>query len=969
MSGAGGTPKNFKPVSHSRQRSVFDGSTSSGINSSFSGLSSAKASPRLTVCETPESARRHSLQAACKLTSSPASGKTPVLLPSKALHQTMCASPPWAFAVAASTNEGSAPSPTTSVASPTLSTQSIHNSFAHVAVRQTPHPAPRNVLSCGMLGASTKVPCASSPVAYTGLRRTKSVSVLSDVLAKPIQVTRLLSIQAAAYQNNSHDRKSFVVSAKDPSHPVQLPSKKTQHNKFQEEQVAKKMSAETSKPTKLRYSHRRTISVFEGVAHSPEFEDQSPRAVSKESVASTSTPTNASRAASSQVSHASVASVSDEEPGLGEQAVEPTTSSDILPEEINIQVSAKLSDQEIQNIFARIDSTVSGSFSRLNFVSACISDFVVAKAMLPDLDCSQLLNDKVSFEKADTLFQKIAGCKPRVTLDMFSSYMKGLSEVDDSRFSTSQSLFEKIDANHDGTISKLELLNAVQRFPEVASFVLPYKHAIAEGVMVSQKMYQILDSIFKDMFCGKRRLTFAEFDKYFNQSVPSTFGAFIADSDRTNKKVLIIEPGFVTNGSPDRLGCLTNAGFQIRTVSSLPLERGMKPSAAALDLIKEAIESFKPNVIVSASFGSLHMLSLWEQGYWNGPSVVINAHTSLAKLPERVKVVLAAGSNDEVHPRRREDLDTLICTGSPNHTFLYYTGNSGRQPTGNFLRLGDRHSMDSLLRYDCLPRLIDAATDNCSPETSILRSWALRLSVERREAEAWLGYTPDSLRRFWSSPAASKGRCATSQTKLVPLSTDCDEYRHVVTIFKAEPVEAPTLRSELSKAQWQSKKVLRVERVENPSRASLSIQPYFNAIYRTVSDQGSEFEPGVHTHWAFHCAPSIEGVVTDPMSGVWEPVSGVPTPWGSGTYFARDARHAFQSAHCGPPAFDGARRMILCLLTTGLSCLGSPSHNAVLPFSRKPYRYNSSVDSLSNPEVYVLQHPNAAEAAYVITFV
>ena len=40
----------------------------------------------------------------------------------------------------------------------------------------------------------------------------------------------------------------------------------------------------------------------------------------------------------------------------------------------------------------------------------------------------------------------------------------------------------------------------------------------------------------------------------------------------------------------------------------------------------------------------------------------------------------------------------------------------------------------------------------------------------------------------------------------------------------------------------------------------------------------------------------------------------------------------------------------------------------VLPFRQKPHRYNSAVDSLSSPEVYVTQMVGAAHPAYLITF-
>lgn len=90
--------------------------------------------------------------------------------------------------------------------------------------------------------------------------------------------------------------------------------------------------------------------------------------------------------------------------------------------------------------------------------------------------------------------------------------------------------------------------------------------------------------------------------------------------------------------------------------------------------------------------------------------------------------------------------------------------------------------------------------------------------------------------------------------------------------------------------------------------------------------------------------------------------------WGSGTYFARDANYVADSHFCGPPAANGSRQMLMCLLSIGMPCAGDPQHRGVLPFRRKPHRYNSSVDSLSSPEIYVVQHPGGAYPAYLITF-
>lgn len=89
--------------------------------------------------------------------------------------------------------------------------------------------------------------------------------------------------------------------------------------------------------------------------------------------------------------------------------------------------------------------------------------------------------------------------------------------------------------------------------------------------------------------------------------------------------------------------------------------------------------------------------------------------------------------------------------------------------------------------------------------------------------------------------------------------------------------------------------------------------------------------------------------------------------WGPGTYFARDAKYVYDGGFCSP-SMDGSRQILLCLLMNGFVCLGDPEHKGVLPFRQGRHRYNASVDSLSNPEIFVTQSPGAAYPAYVITF-
>lgn len=173
---------------------------------------------------------------------------------------------------------------------------------------------------------------------------------------------------------------------------------------------------------------------------------------------------------------------------------------------------------------------------------------------------------------------------------------------------------------------------------------------------------------------------------------------------------------------------------------------------------------------------------------------------------------------------------------------------------------------------------------------------------------------------------------------------------------------------------WGPIKIVRLERVKNKLQLNGSTKPYYQNVEESLEEQGVEFEPGVHSIWAFHGAQTseaIESIITNPVAGFQPLACGTrgSSLWGSGVYFARDARYcASGGPFCGMPAADGTRQMMMCLVNIGMACVGDPEQRGVLPFRQKPHRYNSNVDSLSNPEIFIIHYSAAAYPAYLITF-
>jgi len=434
--------------------------------------------------------------------------------------------------------------------------------------------------------------------------------------------------------------------------------------------------------------------------------------------------------------------------------------------------------------------------------------------------------------------------------------------------------------------------------------------------------------------------------------------------DRTQQRVLIVGSGFGMELNPAQYQVVANAGFQIHVVKTLPNPESPEfPVNTFLPTLIRDIEAFKPHLVVSASKGGAYMTALWQSGRWTGPCVIINRHPTLIGLPKGVTVVLCHGSNDEYYQYRRGDIEALVRSGSPNRTLFYYTGNSGLLGRG-YTREGDRHNMASLLSYDCLPRLLDAAMCGGDPEIHLMLSWNRFVTAERLASEEWLGYSPHALRRLWES----RDQKGMDDNVLFTVDPSSEEYAHVEICFRAQPT-VPRAYHDMNPGMWAHLDIFKIERVENGMQEDGNAEPYYRSLARGIENQGLEFSPGLHTKWAWHGSSAVEDIVSNPISGFQPLMSGsrASALWGPGTYFARDAKYVYDGGFCKILP-DGSKQMLLCLLMTGIPCLGDPSHPGVLPIRHGRHRYNSSVDCLSNPEIYVTQNPGAAYPAYVITF-
>jgi len=629
----------------------------------------------------------------------------------------------------------------------------------------------------------------------------------------------------------------------------------------------------------------------------------------------------------------------------------------------NVDLSEEPMVREAKNIFGRIVKDGSDSMSRLQLINALTQDATVASFMLPGHPKESLLESDEGFEAAHHLFNDIARGRKRVVLKVFLAHFQH-TKVSASNAAELREIFDAMDVNQNNTISRYELLNAVKRDESLAALILRDVDT-KECIEDEESQSDAVDRVFKSIAGDWNSFDFADFVAYF-RGVSSVANAYPGPIEREQVRVLIIGPGFDTNINPQMV---TQAGFKITWVHDVPnpeeAEHMMLPHVSR---IRGLIQQVQPDLLVAASKGGAYAVALWQMGYWRGPTVLINAHPTCGALPPDVPIVIAHGDQDPIYPCSREELEALASTGTRNKCFLYYAASAGPLPSGQLPRVGDHHNMASLCQFDTLPRLMDSAVCPEGPELHMIRTWRDRLLPKRLDAEAVIGHTPQRFRHFWINREWEHMHVTHDNKFLFDVTRESAEFQAVSTVFTTSAKDPSSYG--FNAQQWERCQVCRIQRVENAAQEEGGTRPYYDTVKRSFARMGIEFVPGVHTRWLFHGSSAVDSIVSNPVQGFQPLASGSAgaSVWGRGTYFARDAGYVASGPFCGQPATDGTRRMLMCLVTTGMSCIGSPHQTGILPVRQGPYRYNSSVDSLSSPEIFIIQHPGAAYPAYLITF-
>lgn len=102
-----------------------------------------------------------------------------------------------------------------------------------------------------------------------------------------------------------------------------------------------------------------------------------------------------------------------------------------------------------------------------------------------------------------------------------------------------------------------------------------------------------------------------------------------------------------------------------------------------------------------------------------------------------------------------------------------------------------------------------------------------------------------------------------------------------------------------------------------------------------------------------------EEAVNNIAAGGFDPAYNKASAYGKGTYFAKNASYSFNYMKSEK---NGISFMFLCEVLVGKSCLGSSN----IPINTS--LYDSSVDNLANPTIFVTPYADGAYPKYIIAF-
>uniref|UniRef100_A0A665UJ11 Poly [ADP-ribose] polymerase n=1 Tax=Echeneis naucrates TaxID=173247 RepID=A0A665UJ11_ECHNA len=144
----------------------------------------------------------------------------------------------------------------------------------------------------------------------------------------------------------------------------------------------------------------------------------------------------------------------------------------------------------------------------------------------------------------------------------------------------------------------------------------------------------------------------------------------------------------------------------------------------------------------------------------------------------------------------------------------------------------------------------------------------------------------------------------------------------------------------------------------------------YEAQKKHISDKNGQRDAGEKLLYHGTSRYNADGIMKTGFSRSFAGLNGnESTSFGRGTYFSINANYSSHSDFCRPAA-DGSKVMFVARVLTGKYSQGLKSMKAPPPINAQhPHdRYDSVVDNMDVPSMYVVFHDNQAYPDYLITF-
>ncbi|XP_061566260.1 protein mono-ADP-ribosyltransferase PARP14-like [Cololabis saira] len=225
-------------------------------------------------------------------------------------------------------------------------------------------------------------------------------------------------------------------------------------------------------------------------------------------------------------------------------------------------------------------------------------------------------------------------------------------------------------------------------------------------------------------------------------------------------------------------------------------------------------------------------------------------------------------------------------------------------------------------------------------------------TVDRQRMEATANLQQTKLKRlenladftfplYWDSMAIGE------TMKVVALQPSSAEYRTVKEAFK----------------RTAKKTVMKIERLQN-----IHLRRAYEAQKKLISEKNTR-DGGASEKFLYH-GTTLENSDSIMKTGFNRRFAGQNgTAYGLGTYFAVNASYSAAPTYSSPGP-DGSQLMFVARVLTGVYTQGQSGMNVPPPRDnlQSHSRYDSVVDKMDNPGMYVVFHDDQAYADYLITF-